>query len=595
MIKNTAQPGILLALAQKYVDLKFALVPVVYGGKAPCSGNGWNKAENLVTTAQGCRKWWKDTPRNIGVNLGASGLMSLDLDQLEKASEFLKGRGVDLGAEIAAHTASIKGRGLRLMYRGNVLSRQVLLNGRETVLEIRGGNGFQDVLPGSLHPSGVAYEWMREPQTRQDIPEAPAWLLRLYSELEQAKKQPNVTAPSAAKSVAVGSGEKKLYQLAQEKIDLRERLRRHGYKDCGPRMISPNSSSNEPGVIFNEKDNGAECLHSFHTSDVLTKGDVVDVIANLEHGGDYRAAYRAIALELGVAQGSPQSAQTEWQNVDAAGLLGAVYAALMKMRGSRRTKHALFDLYEILLDRARHGHLAWVDGSMCVMTGGTTGLKALGAGGSLTEIGFRLRALGEIGLLDPVTRGSGLYDAYRIRIAASPQDTHALLLTDEELADIEIPCFRKGRDKKRGKQDDDSTPGGESHSTSESGESAMGNPPSTSAARLLSSLLRPLALAESGQRSLTLADRGRLALAGVSTYQEAREKLSEERDFDPEFRIKILNMLRGSIYPTICRLNDLIRSGRFGAELQRLKDRLADIKERISRIEAGERVSAVLL
>jgi len=186
------------------LTLGMALIPVPRGSKGPKAA-GWNAPENHVTTPNQARRVFR-YPSNIGVMLGSSRLLSLDVDHLEAARQELAGRGIDLAALMDAHPHPIAARGTRYWYTlpedvdlVGVRARKAQWEGQQvTAFELRAGDGAQDIAPGSLHPDGMEYVWSRgAPLTRADLPEAPLPLLKLYDDWWERPERAQSVVPQA--------------------------------------------------------------------------------------------------------------------------------------------------------------------------------------------------------------------------------------------------------------------------------------------------------------------------------------------------------------------------------------------------------------
>ncbi|ADV66500.1 bifunctional DNA primase/polymerase [Deinococcus maricopensis] len=209
-----------LASALHMLGLGLVLVRINHGQKRP-TYSGWGKDSlGVIRTPEDAhreltldgREW------NVGVLLGPSGLLSLDIDRDDLAREEFAKHGLDLDAMIAVHPHPTQAKGKKLWYRlpddldlPGVRAFQLPnpdnvdpITGQPrpmTIFELRasprdGSKSVQDAAPGSLHPEpeyrhGDAhphpryYIWSADgaPTTREDIPEAPQALLDLYQVL----------------------------------------------------------------------------------------------------------------------------------------------------------------------------------------------------------------------------------------------------------------------------------------------------------------------------------------------------------------------------------------------------------------------------
>lgn len=91
---------------------------------------------------------------NVGIHLGPSGIVDIDLDCPE---------AVTLAPALLPPTTLRFGRdgapGSHWLYRCPGAEYEKLLFGRETLLEVRAGDGKQTALPPSIHPTGQVVRW----------------------------------------------------------------------------------------------------------------------------------------------------------------------------------------------------------------------------------------------------------------------------------------------------------------------------------------------------------------------------------------------------------------------------------------------------
>jgi hypothetical protein len=155
-----------------YVNWGWALVPIPAGKKGP-TATGWNLPENAITTLQGAAA----LTGNVGLAHAyctPNPTMSLDIDDMALATEWLSKRGVDLDAMLDADDAvqivSGKPGRAKLLYRlpdgmqpHPMKQIKCPITG-DMILELRcaSANGLtvQDLLPPSIHPeTGKPYVW----------------------------------------------------------------------------------------------------------------------------------------------------------------------------------------------------------------------------------------------------------------------------------------------------------------------------------------------------------------------------------------------------------------------------------------------------
>lgn len=301
--------------AAYYTDaLGFALVPIPPGSKGPRTRDWPNQA---ITDPAAARAIWNRRPdHGMGVVLGRSGLVSLDVDAVEHARTVLAEFGIDLDA-LATAAPTIQGHPdrFRVMFRAPVgveLSRRALAWPRQspdgkptTVFELRAGD-VQDVLPPTVHPgTNAPYAWLRAPWDLGGIPPLPPDLLELWRSWEAYKPELEGLCPWAEKRPEPPprrrstSDRPDIIGAFNQAHDVRALLEAHGYQPKGRRYLAPTSTSGMPAVVVLESGR----VYSHHGADPLADGhshDAFDVIRILEHGGDQRAALRAAATTLGM-------------------------------------------------------------------------------------------------------------------------------------------------------------------------------------------------------------------------------------------------------------------------------------------------------
>lgn len=313
--------------ARFYVDHGFELVEVKPNSKIPRKRDWPN-----CTTAPD--HWEKNPDSNIGAKLGDSGIVSLDLDDLDATRGLFADFGIDLDALIAkAPTIQGQPGRLRVLFRATDtrLSRVALAwpskdgeldaNGKlntPTVFELRGGHGYQDVLPPSRHPEGHVYQWLPGKALGElALPDLPPILSELWAGWAKWKPELERACPWAAKVEPKPATDTQRKQNSDvigkwnQSHDIESILLAHGYEPKGKdRFLAPGSSSGLPGVKI--LDSGR--VYSHHGSDPLGDGyahDCFDVFRLLEHGGDFKAAVRDAASRLGLRRSEPPPANYE--------------------------------------------------------------------------------------------------------------------------------------------------------------------------------------------------------------------------------------------------------------------------------------------
>jgi hypothetical protein len=104
---------------------------------------------------------------------------------------------------------------------------------------------------------------------------------------------PSPSAPRSAAPQPTAAGPRPIDTFNQQ-VNIADLLERYGYQRVGRRMLSPYSTTGQPGVTIDETTNRA-FVH--HGSDPLCTGHwkrPFDVVTRLDFGGDWRAALDAI-------------------------------------------------------------------------------------------------------------------------------------------------------------------------------------------------------------------------------------------------------------------------------------------------------------
>lgn len=301
----------------------FHLVPIEPGRKFP-TANDWGN--QVLTDPDAADRFYTDNSNwNMGVALGPSSMCSLDIDCAKSFNIILDEFGIPHDAldEYPTIQGSLKGR--RVMFRvpdGMALAYAKLNWPKQdggtqfTVFELRAacdGKQRQDVLPPSYHETaGKKYQWLtKPPKAGETWPEPPGWLLAIWEAWDNFKPQLKDACPWAVKQPAPAPVKREQREhsgvsvidecLARE--DLRETLRRFGYKQIGRRWLSPHSTTGLPGVTV--LPDGQRCfIH--HASDPLCSEEsgkpvnAFDLICYYEHSNDTSKAVKALSKEYGM-------------------------------------------------------------------------------------------------------------------------------------------------------------------------------------------------------------------------------------------------------------------------------------------------------
>lgn len=431
---SSYDPSTMTRRANYYLRLGFTLTPVQWGGKLPTAGKGWNTPAKLITTPDQAAQTWA-RPHNIGVNLGPSGIVSLDIDEPDMMRADWAARGLDMDATLAAHPHPMQGAGLRLWYRAPegcpVTTRRHLVD-PETgacVFEIRGGPGYQDVAPGSLHPSGVMYRWtVTPPRTRDDLPELPAELAQLWHDLAR-RTEPTQTPTAHNPRPYTGESVIEAYNA---RYTPREVLERNGYKQRGDRYISPNSSTKMPGIsIYVE--GGKQRAVSYHGSDIWADGkghDAFDLFTLLEHDGNMSRAMDTAREMLGMTRPErPQvttgpTARELWAAHGEA-VMHHSMDVLLTARGHAKSRQKYMDMTAALHAAAYDGCITQRDGKTLIEFGGLAVLaERMLYRGRLHDLRAGLDYLTTLGIIGRITstNPADKFAPLAAEVTADPRD-----------------------------------------------------------------------------------------------------------------------------------------------------------------------------
>ena len=237
---------------------------------------------------------------NIALHLGASGLVSIDIDNPDKFSliaEFLSLKFDGL------YPAIRTGKGLRYYFADPSGLEYRALKG---VFELRTGRRY-DLIPPSKYPDKDKpdYEWLAEFDNFKTIPAIPQKLLTVWSEWHNFEPQmkavlgmveePIHDAPKPARAKQTVSSGESVIDAFNSQNPIESQLERYGYKHY-PRLkrwLHPHSTSGLPGVSL--LGNGK--AYSHHACDPLCGKvfDSFDLLVQFEFGGDFSRAVKELA------------------------------------------------------------------------------------------------------------------------------------------------------------------------------------------------------------------------------------------------------------------------------------------------------------
>ena len=186
------------SIADAYIRHGWKLVGIEPGTKGP-TGKGWNSPENALQVGQLPPGW------NVGLLHALSNTMAFDIDNIEKARQFIdEYAGVPgtfdrlFSAPDAVGIDSGNPGHAKLLYRmplGMAMPSKRFTADKRVIFELRcgtaNGKSAQDVLPPSRHPRGSIYQWVGNGHW-QRLPELPEVLQRLWAERLAADSQRNI-------------------------------------------------------------------------------------------------------------------------------------------------------------------------------------------------------------------------------------------------------------------------------------------------------------------------------------------------------------------------------------------------------------------
>ncbi len=236
--------------------------------------------------------------------------------------------------------------------------------GRAIAIETRGEGGYA-IGPNSRHPSGSYYTLLRGDLAHIPVisSQEALGLLDIACSLDEApftKQQLESAAKREAKAKPKSHKESKAQQFprTQKVLDafnaahtIHEQLQKHGYTTVGDRYARPGGKGGNVVILDGER--------SFHhgSNDPLSDGhshSAFDVSCYFEHEGDFKAALRAAAEELGIELGQSDEEKRAARRQQIAEQAGANGQLAIEV-GNRQLTAVLRDMMEAIAAFNRAG------------------------------------------------------------------------------------------------------------------------------------------------------------------------------------------------------------------------------------------------
>jgi len=297
--------------AKQYNALGFQLVAMKSGHKGPQTRDWHTKGVDVEQLTD---------QQNIGLIHNLSSTCSLDIDNRDDAIRIFQDYlGMDATAMKSQYPCWRGSReGIKFLFRMPNLERIGIkkLTYKEdsdvvTVFELRGstGNtGVQDLLPPSIHPTGIPYEWVTNlPDTFEEIPLLPEVLIDLWENWDIHEKPMlhclgKWTPEPVKRQLPTKNDTADIIELFNKNYTPNEILERNGYIKKGEnRYLSPHSKTKTPGTVV--LDDGT--IYSHHGADLLSDGhshDAFDIARILEANSDWKSAFNVAREKLGIEQ-----------------------------------------------------------------------------------------------------------------------------------------------------------------------------------------------------------------------------------------------------------------------------------------------------
>jgi len=334
--------------AEAYLNEGWTLIPLEMKSKSASVTPGWND-DNYCNERMcgGLEHWDYFLTDNIGVNLGKSGLVTLDIDNKDGFLKCMDAIADKLREAVpscetpfwCAKTAGIasgrRGSG-KLVFKSKLYTlepRKLQWRSNEKsecVFELR-TEGQQDVLPPSIHPETLQpYRWAMNGGSKEfcilDMPEDMVYLWEHWADFQPIMEManPSYVAPEVTDKMKK-SGIKYLgtnyIEMWKNQQNLESLLTSNGYVRKGNnRLLSPDSHSGNAGIVLYSS---GTTFYSFGESDRFADGhshDAYDVLVECEYNGDRKSAWEHILEYFGIEKNA----------VKVANQIKAKYASITK-------------------------------------------------------------------------------------------------------------------------------------------------------------------------------------------------------------------------------------------------------------------------
>lgn len=154
--------------ALRYIEMGFAVIPLIRHDKRPATMHGLN---DWTDNPQDVADWWRDNPEdNIGIVCGqpSHGLLviDIDIDESKDKDGYASLREWEtMNGQLPETAVSITGSGgMHYLYRIDATRGQIRPSANiEMGIDIRCDSSYI-VAPPSVHPNGNRYEWQDSPE-----------------------------------------------------------------------------------------------------------------------------------------------------------------------------------------------------------------------------------------------------------------------------------------------------------------------------------------------------------------------------------------------------------------------------------------------